>query len=334
MSAIPEKRENVAPEPHFEGKSVGVVVPAHNEELLISKTLETMPDYLSAIIVVNDCSSDKTQSIIEDLQRKDPRITLINHERNRGLGQTLITGYLRARELELDIVAVMAGDAQMNPDDLPNVIKPIASGRADYVKGNRLLREEVIARMPKHRFIGNSGLTLLTKFATGYWQVIDPQCGYTAISKDALATIPIDRMIKGYGYNADILNMLNLNNFRVADVEVEPVYGKEKSGIKLANYIPTVSKLLVKLFIKRLTHKYLIREFHPLFFFYAFGAFSFILMTIPYTMRFFYLWFSEGLIHTTTLIFLLNTFTSSVLFLFLGMWMDMEENKRLTVREQ
>jgi glycosyltransferase involved in cell wall biosynthesis len=313
----------------LEGKTIGVVIPAYNEEVLIKKTLSTMPDFVDKMIVVNDGSHDKTQKVIEEFQKKNKKIILINHERNAGLGQSLITGYLKAREEELDIVAVMAGDAQMSPEDLQNVIQPILQGSCDYVKGNRLLREEVIERMPRHRFIGNAFLTLLTKFSTGYWSVIDPQCGYTAISKKALSIIPINEMIKGYGYNADILNMLNLNNFKVTDVEVEPVYGDEKSKIKLKKYIPSVSKLLVRLFIKRITHKYAIREFHPLFFFYVLSVLNGIFLAIPLSIRFLYLYFTLGIVPSTTLIILYFSIVMALFSLFFAMWLDMEDNKKL-----
>ncbi len=229
----------------YKGKSIGIVVPAYNEELLIGKTLSTIPDFVDKIFVIDDASKDRTKEITLEFQQKDLRIVLIHHTNNQGVGQSLIDGYVASREAGLDITAVMAGDAQMDPDDLPAVLDPIAEGWSDYVKGNRLLREEVVARMPKHRYIGNSVLTLLTKFATGYWRIIDPQCGYTAISLKALSTIHIEDMIKGYGYNAHILNMLNLNNFRVCDVEIRPVYGEEKSGIKLRNYVPKVGRLII-----------------------------------------------------------------------------------------
>src|SRR5690606_13739007 len=144
---------------------------------------------------------------------------------------------------------------------------------ADYAKGNRLLRDEVVERMPRHRLIGNAVLSLLTKFATGYWKSMDPQCGYTAISGEALARIPIESMIKGYGYNVHILNMLNLANQRVAEVEVEPVYRDEVSYIKLRRYIPSVSVLLIRLFWFRLTRRYIVRDFHPLALMYMFSIF-------------------------------------------------------------
>ena len=293
----------------FENFRIAVIVPAYNEENLIGKVIETMPSFVDQIIIVNDCSNDNTQNIIESYE--DERIILINHVQNRGLGQTLIDGYLKARELEFDVVAVMAGDAQMNPNDLPKVLTPITSGRAHYVKGNRLLREDVVERMPTHRYFGNNALTLLTKFATGYWHVIDPQCGYTAISKQALTTIKIEEMIQGYGYNADILNMLNLNSFKVCDVEVEPVYGAEVSGIKLSSYIPTVSKLLARLFIRRMRKKYLLREFHPLVFLYLL-SFTGLLACFLYAINFFFALVRTGGFDTTMLIFMLNIFSTSL----------------------
>ena len=201
----------------------------------------------------------------------------------------------------------------------------------EYTKGNRLLREEVIERMPRHRLIGNSGLSLLTKFATGYWQSIDPQCGYTAISKKALKRIPIDTMIKGYGYNAHILSMLNHSNFRVADVEVEPVYGEEQSKIKLKTYIPVVIKLLSKLFLKRLVMKHVIRDFHPLVLFYLFAFVNFFIITVPLFGRFIYLYSSLGIVPSTTMIIMFFSFTFAFFSLFFAMWMDIEENRHLYV---
>ena len=313
----------------YNSKTVGVIVPAYNEEKLIGRVLETMPEFVDKIIVVNDASKDDTLKIVQMFKQKDPRIHIISHESNAGLGRSLIDGYLYARKNGIDIAAVMAGDAQMFPGDLENVIRPIVERRADYVKGNRLLHEDVIERMPRHRFIGNSILTLLTKFATGYWHIIDPQCGYTAINKKALLRIPIERMTSGYGYNADILNMLNLNNFSVGDVEVMPVYGEEQSKIKLSSYIPKVSCLLLRLFIKRLYFKYFVREFHPLIFFYIFSFLNILFLGLPLMVRFFYLYFSLGIAPTTTLIVLLNAISMGLLSLFFGMWMDMESNRDL-----
>lgn len=313
----------------FEGKSIGVIVPAYNEERLISKTLTTMPDFVDRIIVINDASRDRTAEIIREHKAKDSRIVLIDHEKNQGLGQSLVDGYLLARDFELDVVAVMAGDGQMSPKDLPAVVGPIAREQADYVKGNRLLRSDVFERMPRHRYFGNNVLTLLTKFATGYWHIIDPQCGYTAISKVALKYIPIQRMTKGYGYNADILNMLNISNFKVLDVEVEPVYGEETSKIRLQTYIPKVSWLLVRLFIKRIRQKYLLRDFNPLAMFYFLTFVNLVVIALPLTIRFFLLYFRLGIVPTTTLTILNFSIMMGLLSFFFGMWMDMEDNRKL-----
>lgn len=313
----------------YKDKTVGVVVPAYNEELLIGKVIETMPDFVDSIIIVNDGSKDRTKDIIESYN--DERMVLVDHDVNQGLGQSLIDGYVRARELEIDAVVVMAGDAQMNPNDLPALLDPIVNGIVDYTKGNRLLREEVIDRMPRHRLIGNSGLSLLTKFATGYWQSIDPQCGYTVISKRALLRIPIETMIKGYGYNAHILSMLNHSNFRISDVEVEPVYGEEQSKIKLRTYIPTVIKLLAKLFFKRIVMKHLVRDFHPLVLFYLISFVNFFMVTVPLSFRFIFKYIELGVAPNTTMVILFFSFSFAYLGLFFAMWMDMEENRHLYV---
>lgn len=318
----------------FAGKTVGVVVPAFNEERLIGRVLETLPAFVDRMVVVNDCSRDRTRDIILAHAEKDPRILLVDHEKNRGLGQSLIDGYLKGLELGMDVTVVMAGDAQMDPADLPAVVGPVAEGKTDYVKGNRLLREDTARSMPRFRFFGNSLLTLLTKFATGYWHVIDPQCGYTAISKKALAAIPIREMTRGYGYNADILNMLNLRSFRVRDVEVKAVYGEEKSRIKKRKYIPRVGWLLCRLWLKRIWRKYLIREFHPLIFFYLLSFICLVLIALPMFIRLVVIWAQQGFAPSTTLIILLFSFMLGLMSFFFGMWMDMEDNRRLCIRNE
>jgi len=305
------------------------VVPAYNEEKLIGKVLSTMPDFVDKIIVVNDGSNDNTKSVIQEFSARTNKIILINHDKNKGLGQSLIDGYLKSLELGMDNTAVMAGDAQMDPRDLPNVISPVADGEVDYLKGNRLLTVNVAKIMSRHRFIGNAFLTLLTKFATGYWHIIDPQCGYTAISNKALKSINIKQMTKRYGYNAHILNMLNMINCKVRDVRVNPVYGEEKSKIKIRTYIPSVTFLLAKLFLKRMFYKYLVKEFHPLVFFYLFSFLNIVIISLSLTIRFFYLYCLTGEAPRTTLIILTFSATMGFFSFFFGMWLDMESNKDL-----
>lgn len=312
----------------LDGKTIGVVIPAYNEGKLISKVLNTMPDFVDSMIVVNDGSKDDTRTRIAENMRHDARIVLIDHNPNKGLGQSLIDGYCKARELKIDVTAIMAGDAQMDPDDLHGVVSPVVSGECDYVKGNRLLTDDVREKMPTYRFIGNNILTLLTKFATGYWHSIDPQCGYTAISLHALQNIPIETMTKGYGYNAHILYMLNMANFRVLDKTVKPVYGEEVSKIKLWKYIPRTSRLLVSLFFSRICKKYLLLDFNPLALFYLMSLIC-LPAALVFLIRMLIVFAADHIMPSTTLILFVFTSLMGTQLLFFGMWMDMEDNKRL-----
>lgn len=311
----------------YKNHRIGVVVPAYNEDLLILDTLSGMPAYVDRIFVVNDASRDRTLEIIENRGSEDPRITLVNHEKNKGLGQTLIDGYVESAKSDVDVTAVMAGDNQMHPDDLHVLLDRIIDDGFDYVKGNRLLHEN-IDFMPKYRFLGNAVLTILTKFATGYYSLMDPQCGYTVIRNTALRGIPIEKMTKGYGYNADILTMLNIRGYSVADAEVRPVYGREKSKIKLWKYVPGTSWLLFRLFFRRLWQRYVVRDFHPLVLFYLFAFFNVFVLIIPLIVRFIHLYRMEGVAPRTTLILLVFLFITTFQSILFAIWMDMDYNTR------
>jgi len=278
---------------------------------------------------VNDCSKDKTAEVVESLQTQFNKIVLINHTVNQGVGAAIATGYKWARDHDIDIATVMAGDAQMDPDDLPALLDPVVEGVADYSKGNRLASGEAYKKIPKIRYFGNSILTLLTKIASGYWHVTDSQTGYTAINKKALHTIDWDKMYKRYGQPNDLLVKLNVYDFKVSDVPMEPVYNVgETSDIRVKKVIFTMSWLLLKLFFWRLKEKYIIRDFHPLVFFYLL-AFSLIFVSLVLTVRLFYLWYQYKYAPYMTALALFFSVTMGMQSCFFAMWMDADYNKKM-----
>ena len=231
---------------------ISVVVPAHNEAALIAETLATIPASVDTVIVVDDGSMDETAEIAQALG--DPRITLVRHTQNLGVGAAISTGYAHAFDMGAEIAVVMAGDGQMDPQDLSKLVVPIRNGEADYVKGNRLGWPGVYDTMPTHRFLGNQVLSTLTRLATGL-RIQDSQCGYTAISKRAAKTISLSTMWRGYGYPNDLLSLLSMQGLRVLDAPVRPVYGKEVSGIRWWHAVITIPTLLLRAMLRRLKAK-------------------------------------------------------------------------------
>ncbi len=315
----------------YQDARVGVVVPCHNEQLLITRVLDTMPDYVDCIYVVDDLSSDNTVQIVQDYVRTTgtERVHLICHEVNQGGGGAIVTGYKQAIADEQDVIAVMAGDAQMDPADLHLIIEPVSSGNADYTKGNRLASGEAWNQIPRTRYIGNVILSLMTKVASGYWHIFDSQTGYTAISRKAAAALPLDMLWKRYGYPNHLLIMLNVYNFTVADVPVKPVYGiGEKSGIKITRVIPTISRLLLRGFIYRLFFKYVVRDAHPLVLFYFFGAVTFFPGLLFGLMLVIYRLFVRNVAPTSAL-FAMFLVMFGLNFLMFALWFDMDANRHL-----
>ena len=310
-------------------KTISVVVPAYNEEKLIGQTLSSIPDLVDMIFVVNDASTDNTMKTVMGIAENDQRIHLIQHKANQGVGGAIVTGYKKARDLHVDVTVVMAGDAQMDPNDLIRIIEPVADGSADYTKGNRLFYGDAWNMIPHYRYLGNSFLSLMTKISSGYWHIADSQSGYTAISHIALQRINLEKIYKRYGMPNDLLIKLNQHDFRVRDVHVRPVYNVgEKSGIKLIHVIPKISWILFKGFWQRLIFKYVIKDFHPLIFFFLL---SFVLLgaSIPLTVRLFYVWAVTGNIPDINAMALVFTVISGLQTLFFGMWFDMDYNKSL-----
>lgn len=315
----------------YKEKSIAVVVPCYNEETQIERVVSTMPDIVDKIIIVDDCSADLTVNKVKEIQasRQDELIELIVHPVNQGVGGAIATGYKAARDARFDATVVMAGDAQMDPEDLTDILDPVVDGECDYSKGNRLFTGDAWNMIPKVRYIGNSFLSVFTKIASGYWHVADSQSGYTAINLKALDTIDWDQMYKRYGQPNDLLVRLNIYNFKVRDVTIKPVYGVgEKSGIKPFRMIPKLSWLIFKLFLFRMKEKYFIRDFHPLVFFYFFGFLSFVpgaLLGLQLTVT----RLLGNPVADTSAMFAVFLFIAGLQFLLFGMWFDMENNRDL-----
>jgi glycosyltransferase involved in cell wall biosynthesis len=362
-------------------KLVAVVIPAYNEETQIGMVIETMPDFVDRIVIVNDRSKDKTlevigsylnradnnsplvikssldeeipntvynradivvheknrrekdfftKSKIENTHPDTDRIILINHLENGGVGAAIASGYKWCKDHNIDCTAVMAGDGQMDPNELKSICLPVVEEGIDYVKGNRLIHRSAWLVIPRMRYFGNSILGILTKVASGYWHVSDTQTGYTAISLSALKAIRIYDIYKSYGMPNDLLVKLNIAFCSLREVEIKPVYNVgEKSKMKVLKVIPTVSILLLKSFFKRLWIKYLFRDFHPLFILYNL---SFILgmISLRYGIKIAYLKiFDIRPVNEATVLAFMFLFISAFQSALFAMWMDIQDNERL-----
>jgi glycosyltransferase involved in cell wall biosynthesis len=312
----------------IDGKRVAVVVPAHDEEALIGETLAGIPQFVDRVYVVDDNSSDGTAA--KAGKAGDPRVEVISHDANAGVGAAIVTGYRRSLDEGIDITAVMAADGQMDPSDLDTLTGAVARGEVDYAKANRLFTGQAWQLMPRYRYLGNAVLSMLTKIASGYWHVADSQSGYTAISRETLERLDLDRIYRRYGFPNDMLVHLNVWNARVRDYPSRPIYGVgERSGIRLWRVIPTIAWLLVKGFFWRLREKYVIRDFHPLVFFYALGM----LLTVTGLVLGGWIAFERIVFGgditagTATLVALL--LISGTQFTLFAMWFDMDSNKEL-----
>jgi glycosyltransferase involved in cell wall biosynthesis len=311
----------------LEGKRVAVVVPAHNEEELVVATLQGIPGFVDRIYVVDDASTDATAERARSAD--DPRVEVIEHDRNRGVGAAIVSGYKRALAERIDATAVMAGDNQMDPDELEGLALPVVRDELDYAKANRLFTGSAWRLIPRNRYLGNAMLSFLTKIASGYWHIADSQAGYTVLSLRVLRLLDLDRIYTSYGFPNDMLVHLNVWDARVRDFPSRPIYGVgERSGIRIRRVVPRISWLLWKGFFWRLREKYVIRDFHPLVFFYFLGFLmslvGLVLGIVETVLRI----MGHDITPATIVLVALLLISGSQFTLF-AMWFDMESNKDL-----
>lgn len=246
----------------YKGHCVAVVVPAFREERLIAQTIRGIPSFVDHIVVVDDASPDGTTEAAA--ATGEARLNLVRLSENQGVGGAVITGHRIAMDLGAEINVVMAGDDQMDPEELPRLLDPIVDSGYGFTKANRIFSPTSLQGMPAHRIFGNMMLTFLNKAASGYWNLVDPQNGYTAVTREALERIPLDRVAKRYEFENDLLIWLNIAGIRARDVDIPARYGNETSTIQLRTVVPRMLALFVRGFWRRIWLKYTLWSFSPI----------------------------------------------------------------------
>lgn len=258
----------------YKGASIAAVVPAYKEEKMIATVIETMPEFVDHIVIVDDCSPDATSDVVRSID--DPRVTLIRHEENQGVGGAIITAHKAAMELGADVNVVMAGDAQMDPDYLPQLLDPVTDGGFGFSKANRFFAPESFEGMPGYRVFGNIVLSFFTKVSSGYYHLFDPQNGYTAVRTEVLKRLPLDRIAKRYSFENDLLIHLNIAQVPAVDVPIPAVYGDEVSSIRLSKVVPELLHRLTVGYWSRIWYRYVLWSFSPIAFMLFLGLLLFV----------------------------------------------------------
>ena len=253
----------------YEGQRVAAVVPALNEAAHIAEVLGRMPAYLDWIIVVDDHSSDDTAAIAQRFG--DGRVQVIRHGTQQGVGAATVSGMRRALELGADLIVKVDGDGQMDPSKMGALLDALIHEGYDYAKANRFLHTAELREMPRARLLGNFALTFLTKLASGYWHVFDPQNGYVAARAATLHALDLGRLARGFFFENDMLIHLNVLGLRVKDVAMPAHYGDEDSALRVDRVLITFPFYLARGFCRRLWEKYVLRDFSPIAVFWLLG---------------------------------------------------------------
>lgn len=257
----------------YKNHRIAVVAPAFNEAKLIGRVIGATPDFVDHIIVVDDCSRDDTFAVASRHAEQDAgRVIVLQTLRNGGVGCATMLGYGKALESGAQVIVKMDGDGQMPPEYLPALLDAIIEENYDYAKGNRFLAADSLQAMPRHRVFGNIVMTFMTKLASGYWHIFDPQNGFTAITADALRSLNLDEIYPRYFFENDMLVHLNLRSARVKDVAMPARYGEELSSVNLFKVGVTFPLLSLRRFAKRIYRNYVLRDFSPIALFLLLGA--------------------------------------------------------------
>ncbi len=259
MPSPPPSKDSKTLRKEADGASVAVVIPCHRETAHILDVLGAIGPAVERIFVVDDGCPDRTGEFVR-ANSDDPRVQVLVHERNTGVGGATVTGYRAAIESGSAVIVKLDGDGQMDPALISTIAEPVIGGRADYAKGNRFHQLDSVSEMPAVRLIGNLGLSLASKVSSGYWDIFDPTNGFTAIHASVAARLPLESMSKGYFFESDMLFRLGMLRAVVADVPMRARYGKEQSGIQLHKILPEFSFRHFVNTIKRVYFTYFLRD--------------------------------------------------------------------------
>lgn len=241
---------------------IAVVIPTYKATQHLNEVIEGIPSYIHHIIVVDDRCPEKSGEIAQKMAETDARIHVIFHEKNKGVGGAMVTGYKAALALNCGIVVKMDSDSQMDPSYLPELLQPVINNKAAYAKGNRFVDFKALRSMPTLRLMGNSLLSFMVKACSGYWNIMDPTNGYTAITAEALKKINLDKVANDFFFESDMLIRLNIQNAVIRDVAIPARYGNETSNLSIRRILLKFPFLLTKGLIKRFVLKYLIFDFN------------------------------------------------------------------------
>lgn len=239
---------------------IAVVIPAYRVNAHLAGVVRAIGPEVEFVFVVDDACPDRSGGTLLDAVR-DPRVRVLTHEVNQGVGGAVLTGYAAAIAAGADVIVKIDGDGQMDPALLRHFVAPLISGTADYTKGNRFYELRHILRMPPVRLIGNAALSFLAKLSTGYWNVFDPTNGYTAIHARIAERLPTDKISKRYFFETDMLFRLNTLRCVVADVPMDATYSGERSSLRVSGVLGEFAAKHVRNFISRIFYNYFLRDF-------------------------------------------------------------------------
>jgi dolichol-phosphate mannosyltransferase len=259
---------------------ITVVIPCYNVSRHIAEVIKNLPADVTWVIAVNDLSKDNTGNALGEIQKENKKLIVINHEKNQGVGGSMLTGFKKSLELNSDITIKIDGDDQMDSSYIPQLIRPLIENKADYTKGNRFRDFKSLKKMPVVRRIGNLGLSFFIKAASGYWNIFDPNNGFVAISKEMLKTININKIHKRYFFESSMLIELYHVDAVIQEIPMKARYGDEKSSLSVTRALFGFPPKLLKAFIRRIILKYFLFDFNIASVYILFGVPFFLLGSV------------------------------------------------------